>query len=409
MEHNVTPETISESSLEDCTVLVVDDNPNNLSVVVDLLETVNVQVIVAKNGKIAIERAAKITPELILMDVMMPVMGGVEATRQLKAQESTKHIPIIFMTALNSIEDKLSAFQAGAVDFVTKPIEEHEFLARVTTQLKVAQLTLEQKRQNEILEERVAERTKELEAEKLKAQASSNAKSRFIDVVSHELRTPLNAIIGFTDFLLSSTEDAETKRILGEIEKGGDRLTLVVSQILDYARALPPSPTPIAPSEFLKGMVAKHKAKAEEKGLIIGFEYIHEDELESPLFLDETLLAKVFTNLVDNAIRFTESGKILLRGTYRKHESTESGVLTFEIQDNGCGMSEDEFNKVLEPFTQLDDSWTRKHGGIGMGLSLSSKFLQDADSALQFRPNEPNGSIFSFDLEAPIAELHHEV
>lgn len=152
-----------------CTILIVDDMPSNLSMAVELLEAQGYHIAIAQDGQEALQRAALVLPGLILLDVMLPGVDGFEVCRRLKAQDATRDIPVIFMTALASTESKVRGFEAGGVDYVTKPLQMDELAARVGTHLKL-RMTLRQLAQQNIqleknrveLEDRVAQRTAEL-------------------------------------------------------------------------------------------------------------------------------------------------------------------------------------------------------------------------------------------------------
>jgi PAS domain S-box-containing protein len=148
----------------DPTILIIDDTPSNLSVVVDLLEDRGYRVSIAQDGKEGLQRAKLLRPDLIMLDVMMPEVDGFEICRRLKEEPLTRDVPVIFMTALASTEHKVKGFQAGAVDYVTKPLQIDEVLARVETHLKLHAAQKKLAEQNEELERRVAERTAELAA-----------------------------------------------------------------------------------------------------------------------------------------------------------------------------------------------------------------------------------------------------
>ncbi|WP_332367641.1 response regulator [Spirosoma telluris] len=141
------------------TILIVDDMPNNISVLFETLTRFNYKVLVARDGKSAIGQAQLAQPDLILLDVMMPGMDGFETCRRLKQLESTQTIPVIFMTALSETIDKVNGFNMGAVDYITKPFQLQEVLARIHTHLTLRQLQRELEEANALLEKRVAERT----------------------------------------------------------------------------------------------------------------------------------------------------------------------------------------------------------------------------------------------------------
>jgi len=149
------------------TLLIVDDVPANLRVLVSYLKNFNFKVRVAQDGVDALEQVNLAPPDLILLDVMMPRLNGLEVCRRLKSCPETKEIPVIFMSALDDTFDKIAGFEAGSVDYITKPFQHEEVLARITTHLTIKNLQTEVKQQNALLEQRVQERTKELEETRL--------------------------------------------------------------------------------------------------------------------------------------------------------------------------------------------------------------------------------------------------
>ena len=144
------------------TLLVIDDTPTNLQILVDWLEDIGFQVAIARNGESGFERAKYIIPDLILLDVMMPGMDGFETCRLLKNNDKTRDIPVIFMTALDNVEDKIAGFKAGGVDYITKPIQTEEMLARIKTHLSLDTFARQLQEANSTLATRVEERTAEL-------------------------------------------------------------------------------------------------------------------------------------------------------------------------------------------------------------------------------------------------------
>lgn len=172
-----------ERDLSKSSILIVDDNPFNLDVLTDCLESEGFEVMAARSGESCLKIATATHPSLILLDVMMPGLDGFMTCRTLKKNQITNDISVIFMTALTNTEDKLKGFEEGAVDYITKPLSIKEVLARVNTHLRLKQLT-------ETLEQTVKERTEELNRAYQNLEKLDQAKTDFIHVISHELRTP---------------------------------------------------------------------------------------------------------------------------------------------------------------------------------------------------------------------------
>jgi two-component system NtrC family sensor kinase len=150
---NTPLENPDKFDLKGHTILIIEDEPANLGVMSDYLVGFDLEVLTARNGKSGLEKAWYAQPDLILLDVMMPGIDGFETCRQLKQNEASREIPVIFMTALVREEDKVKGFEVGGVDYVTKPIQPAEVLARVTTHLRIRDLTRTLQKQNKELEE----------------------------------------------------------------------------------------------------------------------------------------------------------------------------------------------------------------------------------------------------------------
>jgi diguanylate cyclase (GGDEF)-like protein len=146
-----------EIDITNSTILIVDDNPTNLAVAVEYLETSGFIVLVAQDGESGIMRAKFARPQIILLDILMPGSDGFETCRRLKNDEETRHIPIIFLTALSNLEDKIQGFKDGAVDYITKPIQREELLIRLTTHLRIQALTQQLIARNQQLQEQALE------------------------------------------------------------------------------------------------------------------------------------------------------------------------------------------------------------------------------------------------------------
>ena len=221
------------------TILIVDDTPENLDVLNGLLSDFKRKI--AING----EKALKIAfsdnpPDLILLDVMMPGIDGFEVCRKLRENNSTKDIPVIFLTAKSSKEDTVKGFEAGGQDYVIKPFDHLELMKRVETQLELKNQREKLREMNEILDQKVKERTQELEKANskleealIKLRGLDNAKTNFLRLVSHELRTPLNGIMGSAYFLKEIVEDAKMIEFIDMLKISAERLDHLSNMALE--------------------------------------------------------------------------------------------------------------------------------------------------------------------------------
>ncbi len=216
--------TINHDRPISANILIVDDTPESLLLLSETLSQQGYTVRGAVKGKMGIKAAQSAPPDLILLDIKMPDIDGYAVCQILKADPQTKEIPVIFLSALDDVLDKVKAFQIGAVDYITKPFQIEEVLARVENQLLICQLNkqlLEQSEQlqaqNQHLQKEIIERRTAEQA----AEAASRAKSEFVANMSHELRTPLNAILGFTQIMKRELLSNEQLDYLEIINRNG--------------------------------------------------------------------------------------------------------------------------------------------------------------------------------------------
>jgi two-component system, sensor histidine kinase and response regulator len=216
---------IDEPHASRATILIVDDQPENLKVLSKILQP-HYLVRVARSGEHALRAAGTDpTPDLMLLDIMMPGMDGFEVCRRLKDNKKFAEIPVIFLSALNEAEDKVKAFAAGGVDYITKPFQAAEVAARVRIHLKLQTLKRRLVDHNENLKQLVAERTRELEQAHGQLKRLDRTKSDFLNMISHEMRTPLNGILGIGSLAFEMLpETPDRNEMLNIYEHSRDRM-----------------------------------------------------------------------------------------------------------------------------------------------------------------------------------------
>jgi len=391
-------------------ILIVDDTPENLQVLSVTLLDRGYKVRGVINGKMAIRAAMSGSPDLILLDIKMPEMNGYEVCAQLKAEPQTSEIPIIFISALDEVLDKVKAFQIGGVDYITKPFQVEEVLARVEHQVTIKRLQKELIARNIQLQKEIIERKKAEEA----AAAASKAKSQFVANMSHELRTPLNAILGFTQVMsrdsLLSHENIENLRI---INRSGQHLLELINDVLDLSKIeagiIALDETSFDLYQLLDTLEEMFQIKAESKNLQLKF--FVQSQVPQYIKTDEKKLRVCLINLLGNSIKFTENGgEILLRVSLENTSqpalseinsnstSTEQCFICFEVQDTGVGIAVAEIDTLFNAFVQTE-AGKKAADGTGLGLTITKKYVQIMDGNIGVSSIVGEGTTFKFNIK----------
>jgi signal transduction histidine kinase len=340
---------------EEPKILVVDDNPNNLNILSEILDEHGYEIFFALDGESALDRAQLGNPDLILLDVMMPGMDGFETCQKLKKNPETTDIPVIFMTALDSAQDKVEAFELGAVDYITKPVEPLEVLARVKTHLKIQRL---QKR----LKEQLAQE-KEM----------NELKSRVLSIASHDLRTPLTSIKIVANLILRYEEKLEKEKKVAHLNK--------IIETTNYMNKMLDDLLVLVKTQSGKYKINKEKTDLFDFGKEIVKEFAtlgkdtHEIIFNCPeemmdVTIDPDLFHHILSNLLSNAIKYSPQGGKIFFDIYKQDEN----FIIFSVKDQGIGIPEEDLKNLFEAFHRAGN--VGEIQGTGLGLSIAQQFVE---------------------------------
>jgi two-component system sensor histidine kinase/response regulator len=361
------------------TILMVDDNPKNLQLLGSTLRNDGYQLEFATSGPTALAWVDKKQFDLILLDIMMPDMSGFEVCAQLRKNKKMDDVPVIFLTAKTEKESIVQGFKLGAQDYVTKPFDTSELLARVRTHLELRYHKEQLKNINLILEEKVKKRTNELRIANEHLQKANedlilldNAKSDFLHIISHEIRTPLNGIKGSLEIIKEYSLTESVQKLFNILDLSVCRLenfsitALKITQLKmgNYKMDVQSLPFGL----LINTILAKASQKLVQKSLQI-VKSIHNDN--DVIMGDFELLTSCLTAIIDNAIKYSNS-----HGTITVSSKASDQNYLIEVVDEGSGFSQKALNNLFKLFF----SW-RKHINENEGIELAlAKLIMEAHS-----------------------------
>lgn len=352
-------------------VLIVDDVTKNIQLVANFLKQAGYEINFAVSGKAAINHVKRETFDLILLDIMMPEMDGFEVCKILKSKSETSEIPVIFLTAKTDIDSVTKAFQAGGIDYITKPFNKAELLARVQTHLKMQQ----QKRN-----------LKELNA----------TKDKFFSIIAHDLRSPLNQLLGLSEILQKEIESERINdvimlaNLINDSAKSG---RLLLENLLEWSRSQTGSininPEVLDLLKITNEVVMLYENNAKQKNIIIKLKI----KKSKTAFADGNMLKTILRNLLSNSIKFTNAG-----GKINLEVNSANGMVIYSVSDNGIGIGDDDIDKLFRIDVNPKTIGRSKEKGTGLGLILCKEFVEMNAGKIWVESEFGKGSTFKFSL-----------
>ena len=367
-----------EITPSDFTVMIVDDVDANVLLLKLLLTKAGYKTTTAYNGKDALNLVSRTSPDLILLDIMMPVMDGHEVAEKLKGMSDKRDIPIIFLTALNSPEDIVKGFKNGAADYISKPFNKEELLIRVNHQLSLVS----------------AKRTIEKQKEELGK--TVEARDKLYSLIAHDLRAPIGSLRMVMNALSMNVDRSKFDDDIYEVFITGNRLAEDTFVLLDNLLKWTKSQTGRLKTVFqddveilslIKGELEVSEVLAELKQISIVFNGYSEAKAR----IDQDMIKTVLRNLLNNAIKFSNRGSEIIVSL-----KEEGDRVIISVSDKGKGIKTSDQNKIFKTNVHISSFGTENEEGSGLGLLICKEFINRNNGEIWFESREGAGSTFSF-------------
>jgi len=368
-----------DAGCADAKVLVVDDDLLVRKLVSKILQRGGLACDTAQSGTEALALLPQSSPDLILCDIMMPGMNGIEFCKRLRESDPYADLPLIFFTGLSDMQTLSKGFAAGGNDYVVKPIRQVEVLSRA---------------RHHIAEYRRKQKAKQ------KISTLNQQKTKFLGVASHDLRNPLVSIRGISQYLetekFGPLNDGQ-RELVGTIIQASEAMLTLVEDLLDVSKIegghMKLERKIESLEELASAAITLHSASAERKSIALRKEVA---EANNDVFADRRLVARVLDNLVTNAIKFSPPNTCV---TLSVHGDSESVML--RVDDEGPGIPPDEFSKLFKEFSRTSNQPTGGESSNGIGLFVSKRIMESHGGSIAVENRPDKGARFTITFNRP--------
>lgn len=348
-------------------VLVADDEPHIRDILEHELAFIDCEATKVPNGREAVEKARELLPDLILLDVQMPIMNGRDACRAIRADPHTRQIPILFVTSLMQTDQIVAGFEAGANDYITKPFNSLELRARVTTHLSMHRVLRE-----------------------MATYEKQRSLTTLTGGLCHELLNPLQLILGHLSILESDAKLAPYGQRIQAMTRGALRIQKVLSSLREYAKESDEKSAPLDLNEVVNNALELTRPMLDERKLDVKLELAA--DLPHPSGVAGQL-TQVFVQLLTNAAQYVPDG-----GTVKIATERSNGNVVGAISDSGPGMSAKDREQLFDPFYTSKTVWM----SLGLGLSVAQRIVSDHGGKFEVTSEPGKGSEFRVYLPATV-------
>ena len=372
-------------------ILLVDDEPKNIQLLGNLLREYGYTIEFATSGMDALRWLSMRLFDLILLDIMMPEMDGYDVCKRLKSNPITRGIPVIFLTAKTDAEGIARGFSLGAVDYVTKPFQKEELLARVKTHLTLQEQQRALDRYADLLEEK----NLELRQKNLRLEESNANKDKFFSLIAHDLRSPMTGFLSLAE-LFENTDNMQPeqfKEFIRQFRASAENLFQLLENLLTWARIqrglIGHAPQWANLGDIIHQNVALMAQNARQKKIVL----VNSVAQEVFVYADTHMLEAIIRNLLSNALKFTKPG-----GNVDITTADAGDFVTVSISDNGIGMTEEKCAKLFRVGAKIQSKGTADEKGTGLGLILCKEFVEKNGGSIGVESRPERGTTVWFTL-----------
>lgn len=359
-------------------ILLVDDNPHNLQVIGNAIKSEEYELVFAMNGEMALKIVNENVFDLILLDISMPGINGYEVCRKLKNDKKLSEIPVIFMTAHTQPEDIVKGFEAGGVDYITKPFNTKELIQRVRTQIEIHSQRIQLKMQNKELSELNA------------------TKNKFFSIISHDLKSPFGGIhelLGILKDNLERFNSSEIKELINTLYVSASNGYKLLENLLEWSRLqtgrIQFKKENFDLMEVINSNIEINLQKANEKEINLN------SKVQSPINItaDKQMISAVIRNLITNALKFTNrNGNVIINCT------CDNDKIEVSVEDDGVGINPEQIDKIFKIEENFTSVGTEKEEGTGLGLILCKEFIDLHKGKITIQSELSKGTNITFTI-----------